>query len=44
MDVYANPVRHLVPDMFAMNGDYLLPYSFPAVARKKVTAAFHQDA
>ena len=40
MVVYADPVRHLAPATSAMIDDNLLPFSFPAVARKKVTAAF----
>jgi hypothetical protein len=40
MVAYADPVRHFAPATFAMTDDHLLPFSFPAVARKKVTAAF----
>ena len=40
MDVYANPVRQLAPATSTVTDDSLLPSSFPAVARKKVTAAF----
>jgi len=40
MVAYADPVRHFAPATFAMTDDNLLPFSFPAVARKKVTAAF----
>jgi hypothetical protein len=37
---YADPVRQLTPATFAMTDDNLLPFSSPAVARKKVTIAF----
>jgi len=40
MVAYADPVRKFSPATFAMTDDNLLPFSFPAVARKKVTAAF----
>jgi hypothetical protein len=40
MAAYADPIRHLAPGTPAMTDDNLLPFSFPAVARKKVTAAF----
>jgi hypothetical protein len=40
MVAYADPVRHFAPATFAMTDDNLPPFSFPAVARKKVTTAF----
>lgn len=40
MVVYVAPVHHLAPATPAMTDDNLLPFSFPAVCRKKVTAAF----
>jgi hypothetical protein len=40
MDSYVDPVRHFAPATIAMTDDKLLPFSFPAVARKKVAGAF----
>jgi hypothetical protein len=40
MDSYVDPVRHCAPATFATTDDNLLPFSFPAVARKKVAGAF----
>ena len=40
MAAYTDPVRPLAPATPAMTNDNLLPFSFPAVCRKKVTAAF----
>ena len=40
MVAYTAPVRHLAPATPAMTNDNLLAFSFPAVCRKKVTAAF----
>jgi hypothetical protein len=36
---YADIVRHFAPATFAMTDGKLLPFSFPAVARKKVAIA-----
>ena len=40
MAAYTDPVRPLALATPAMTDDNLLPFSFPAVCRKKVTAAF----
>jgi hypothetical protein len=40
MAAYTDPARPLAPATPAMTDDNLLPFSFPAVCRKKVTAAF----
>ena len=40
MVAYANPSRLTAPTTLAMTDDNLLPFSFPAVSRKQVTAAF----
>jgi hypothetical protein len=37
---YADPPRHLIAATPAMTGDTPFPFSFPAVGRKKITAAF----
>jgi hypothetical protein len=38
--VYADPSRHCIDATRAMTEDTSLPFSFPAVSRKKITAAF----
>jgi hypothetical protein len=38
--VYADPSRHCIDATRAMTEDTSLPFSFPAVGRKKITAAF----
>lgn len=40
MVAYADPVRHLAPATSAMTDDNLPTFSFPAVCRKKIIAAF----
>jgi hypothetical protein len=40
MIVYADPIRHLAPATLAVPDDSRMPFSLPAVARKKVIAAF----
>jgi hypothetical protein len=37
---YTDPSRHRIEATPAMIEDILLPFSFPAVGRKKITAAF----
>ena len=37
---YTDPSRHRIEATSAMIEDILLPFSFPAVGRKKITAAF----